>query len=177
MTSASVLLALDCWLPLAGAHLSGFGLVLALRRLDPAAPRVQANAWVHGLSGSGDAFLRTARGILALSVVAAVVTAPTVARTRLVCRATGVEIPAEACPDEAAAPARGLIPQRCCEARVQAPLGEAKFEPGAQPDLLPPPTIVPGYQWCDAPGSQAPPVPNGPYPSRPPLSATRILLI
>ena len=113
--------------------------------------------------------------LLALSLVAAVATAPAVERTRLFCRATGVEILPNACPDEANAPA-GLAQERCCESRVQGSLAEAKLESAAQADLSLA-IITVELQWDGAPRPRPAPVPQHPYPSRPPLSATRILLI
>jgi hypothetical protein len=125
----------------------------------------------------GDGFLRPARILLALTLVAAVVTAPAVARTRLFCRATGVEILPNACPDEANADTPGVAQERCCESRVQDSLAEAKLESATQLDLSLVILAVVEWQPEGAPRPRPSPVPQSPYPSRPPLSATRILLI
>jgi hypothetical protein len=120
--------------------------------------------------------LRLGRLVLALSVVAAVVTAPVVTRTRLVCRVTGIEIAPDACPDTSASPTPELTGERCCEHRVQAPLSVAKSEPISQSDAVLTAVVV-ELPWFVQFTSSALPTRDASPPSRPPLSATRILLI
>jgi len=121
--------------------------------------------------------LRPVRVLLALLLVAAVGTAPAVARARLFCLATGVEILPNACPDEANADTPGFAQERCCESRLQGSLAEAKLESGAQLDLSWVILAVVEWQPEGVARPRPSPVPQSPHPSRPPLSATRILLI
>ena len=120
--------------------------------------------------------MRPGRLLLALSVVAAVATAPAIARTRLVCRMTGIEIAPDACPDASTSPAHEVTGERCCEHQVQAPLGAAKAESISRgPGVLTEVTVE--LPWSVELTSSALPAPDASPPSRPPLSATRILLI
>ena len=124
----------------------------------------------------GDTFLRLARLLLALSVVAAVATAPAIARTRLVCRMTGIEIAPDACPDASTSRAHEVTGERCCEHQVQAPLGTVKSESIARVDGVLTAVVV-ELPWFVQLTSSALPVPDAAPPSRAPLLATRILLI
>ena len=116
------------------------------------------------------------RSLIALSVAAAILAAPTVSRTRVFCRASGVEVPASTCDEDAADKSRGLVQERCCEHRVEAPLGAAKSETNSSRDhvLV---ALVLELPWSLPSIRSAPPLRDARPPSRPPLSATRILLI
>lgn len=116
------------------------------------------------------------RSFIALSVAAAVLGAPTVSRTRVFCRASGVEVAAATCDEEASDTSRALVRERCCEHRVQAPLGVAKSEVTSSGDdtLV---AVAVDLPWFSQWAASVPPGWDAAPPSRPPLSATRILLI
>jgi hypothetical protein len=116
------------------------------------------------------------RSAFTLVVIAAVLTAPTVERIRAICRTTGVEMAGHDCPDQGVTTNMGLVGESCCRHQVEVPLEAGKLEHEArelaQPLVvaiqLPPAVAVlsaAALAWSAAP------------PSRPPLSATRILLI
>jgi len=116
------------------------------------------------------------RLILAPILVAAVLVAPPVARERLFCRWTGVEILPTDCQDEVPAETPSFVAERCCENRIQAPLPSGKVESGSVV-LGAAPTIDVALSWFEA--FQQPLVGRDEPPPRlrPPLSETRILLI
>lgn len=120
--------------------------------------------------------MRPGRLLLALSVIAAVATAPGIARTRLLCRTTGIEIAPNACPDNTASSTHQVTGERCCEQQVQAPLGVAKSESTARGDGALSAVVI-ELPWFIQFTSSAVPTPDAPPPSRPPLSAIPILLI
>ena len=117
------------------------------------------------------------RSVIALLVIVAVLLAPTVERIRAFCRTTGVEMTGHDCPDQGSATDTGVVGgESCCRHQVDLPLEAGKLEYQAldlaQPLVvairLPPAIAVlsaAALAWSAAP------------PSRPPLSATRILLI
>jgi hypothetical protein len=116
------------------------------------------------------------RSIIALSLAFALVAATPVARTRMFCRMTGIEIPPNACMDESGTTSQQLTPERCCEHRIQAPLGAAKFETQSRDNVLLTEVAV-ELQWFVQFAASAERVRDVSPPSPPPLSATRILLI
>jgi hypothetical protein len=117
------------------------------------------------------------RLLIALSLASALVTAPPVARTRMFCRMTGVEIPPTACTDDSGAPSQQLMRERCCEHRVQAPLEKAKAESTQQAASARQPVAVELHWFVGIAGPAPLFTEASTPPSRPPLSTTRILLI
>jgi hypothetical protein len=117
-----------------------------------------------------------ARSIVALWTASAVLTAPTIAQLRTICRITGEEMRASECPGEAATSGEALLAACCCEHRLRSPLEPASFE-------SPPPVAAPAtVAAIEVPFPlEAPPTGaidrSRALSSRPPLSATRILLI
>lgn len=120
--------------------------------------------------------MRVVRSVFTLVVIAAVLTAPTVERIHAICRTTGVEMTGHDCPDQGSATTAGVAGERCCRHQVDVPLEAGKLEHQARELAQPlvvaiqlPPAIAvltaSALAWSAAP------------PSRPPLSATRILLI
>ena len=116
------------------------------------------------------------RWIASAVLITAVAAAPPVERERLFCRWTGEEMAPSACQDESGGESPGVLPDGCCDHRVQAPLPAAKADSvQASPALAV--AIVVQLDWFEAFQSvprerdEAPPL------LRPPLSETRILLI
>jgi hypothetical protein len=116
------------------------------------------------------------RLLVVLSVAAALMTAPAVTRTRMFCRMTGVEVPPNLCNDESASASQEFTSERCCEHRVQTALDPAKFELQSHQEVAPTAVVV-ELQCFGWPDLAASPVREAFPSSRPPLSATRILLI
>jgi hypothetical protein len=116
------------------------------------------------------------RLLVVVSVVAALLTAPAVTRTRMFCRMTGVEVPPSACNDESTGASREFTTERCCEHRVQTPLAPAKFDSQSHQKFVA--TVVtvelPSFDWLDRPAAF---LRDARPPARPPLSVTHILLI
>jgi hypothetical protein len=116
------------------------------------------------------------RKLLALSLLAAVLASPPVARARLICRWTGVEVAAKDCQDGQRNDGVAFLAERCCETRVQASLPAAKAEIAGN-DLVVASAVEIQLAWFEAfqasPSRRIEPLP----PPRVPLSETRILLI
>jgi hypothetical protein len=113
---------------------------------------------------------------VAALVLISVVTAPPVERIRLFCRWTGEEISPNACQDEAGSEGPGVLPDRCCDHRVQAPLPAAKAD-SIQADPALTVAVVVQLEWFEAFQSAPAERKEAPPLLRPPLSETRILLI
>jgi len=113
---------------------------------------------------------------VAALVLISVVTAPPVERIRLFCRWTGEEISPNACQDEAGSEGPGVLPDRCCDHRVQAPLPAAKAD-SIQADPALAVAVVVQLEWFEAFQSVPAERKEAPPLLRPPLSETRILLI
>jgi hypothetical protein len=116
------------------------------------------------------------RWFVALALITAVVAAPPVERVRLFCRWTGEEIAPSACQDETGGESPEVLPDRCCDHRVQAPLPTAKAE-SIEASPAPAVTVVVQLAWFEAFEPVAAERDEAPPLLRPPLSETRILLI
>jgi hypothetical protein len=116
-----------------------------------------------------------ARSLLVLSLIAAVVVAPPVARARLFCRWTGAEIAPSDCHDESNSDVQVVLADRCCEHRLQAPLPAGKAEVSVDASLTTP--VLVELSWSEVFRPQPSALAEVPPPLRPPLSETRILLI
>src|SRR5262249_34304455 len=101
---------------------------------------------------------------------------PPVERIRLFCRWTGEEIAPSACQDESGSETPGVLHDRCCDHRVQAPLPAAK---AGSSEASPAVAIAVEVQlaWFEAFQPVRAEVEEAPPLLRPPLSETRILLI
>ena len=116
------------------------------------------------------------RSVIALLMIAAVLVAPTVERIRAFCRTTGVEMSANDCPDQGSAANQGLVGESCCRHQVELPLEAGKLDSQVR-ELAQPPVVAIQLPPTIALLSAAPLAWSAAPPSRPPLSATRILLI
>jgi hypothetical protein len=117
-----------------------------------------------------------ARSLVALSVVAALVAAPTVSRARLFCRITGVEVLPKSCNDDLPNGSHAVAAERCCEQRIDVSLGAARSEASSSAVAVPA-GAAGGLCWAEVFPTPVVRSRGVPTPSRPPLSVTHILLI